>query len=116
MTKELKKTSHQSVYIRYSTPSPYEHSPYLIYDEQRERIENGISRFGTKIALYPFPLSHNTTDRGEGIKKTQQYLYCPVIILQETAGDEVPVFGYKCGVTVGEAGIGKQSVFAQIDE
>ena len=116
MTKELKKTSHQSVYISYLTPSPYGHSPYLIYDEQRERIENGISRFGTKIALYPFPLSHNTTGRGEGIKKTQQYLYCPVIILQKTAGDEVPVFGYKCGVSVGEAGIGKQSVFAQIDE
>ena len=53
------------------TPSPYGHSPYLIYDEQRERIENGISRFGTKIALYPSPLSHNTTGHGwgEGIKK-----------------------------------------------
>ena len=58
-------------YIRYSTPSPYGHSPYLIYDEQRERIENGISRFGTKIALHPSPLSHNTTGHGwgEGIKK-----------------------------------------------
>ena len=118
MTEGLKKTSHQSVYIGYSTPSPYGHSPYLIYDEQRERIENGISRFGTKIALYPSPLSHNTTGHGwgEGIKKTQRYLHRPVIILQKTAGDEVPVFGYKCGVSVSEASIGKQSVFAQIDE
>ena len=82
---------------------------YLIYDEQRERIENGISRFGTKIALYPSPLSHNTTGHGwgEGIKKTQRYLHRPVIILQKTASDEVPVFGYKCGVSVGKAGIGK---------
>ena len=91
------------------TPSLWGHSPYLIYDEQRERIENGISRFGTKIALYPSPLSHNTTGHGwgEGIKKTQRYLHRPVIILQKTASDEVPVFGYKCGVSVGKAGIGK---------
>lgn len=100
----------------FQPPRPTGTSPISFYDEQRERIENGISRFGTKIALYPFPLSHNTTGRGEGIKKTQQYLYCPVIILQKTAGDEVPVFDYKCGVAVSEAGIGKQSVFAQIDE
>ena len=52
----------------------------------------------------------------KGLKITQWYLYCPIIILQETAGDEVPVFGYKCRVAVGKAGIGEKSVFAQIDE
>ena len=40
--------------------------PISFYDEQRERIENGISRFGTKIALYPSPLSHDTTGYGWG--------------------------------------------------
>ena len=52
-------------------PRPTGTPPISFYDEQRERIENGISRFGTKIALYPSPLSHNTTGHGwgEGIKK-----------------------------------------------
>ena len=109
MTEGLKSAISSVGLYRIFTPSPYGHSPYLIYDEQRERIEYGISRFGTKIALYPSPLSHNTTGHGwgEGIKKTQRYLHRPVIILQKTASDEVPVFGYKCGVSVGKAGIGK---------
>ena len=52
-------------------PRPTGTPPISFYDEQRERIENGISRFGTKITLYPSPLSHNTTGHGwgEGIKK-----------------------------------------------
>ena len=68
------------------------------------------------FAVAKHPIILRDTAGEIGIKKTQRYLYCPVIILQKTAGDEVPVFGYKCGVSVGEAGIGKQSVFAQIDE
>ena len=61
-------------------------------------------------------LEYYGTRLGRRDKKTQRYLHCPVIILQKTAGDEVPVFSYKCGVSVSKAGIGKQSVFAQIDE
>ncbi len=55
----------------FQLPRPTGTSPSLIYDEQRERIENGISRFGTKIALYPSPLSHIILRAGEkGLKNS----------------------------------------------
>ena len=50
----------------FQPPRPTGTPPISFYDEQRERIENGISRFGTKIALYPSPLSHDTTGHGWG--------------------------------------------------
>ena len=36
-------------------PSPYRHSPYLIFDEQREKIKNGISHFCIRIDFKLLP-------------------------------------------------------------
>ena len=64
----LKPISHQAVCIGYSTPSPYGYSPYLIYDEQRERIESITLTVFTPSELYgdsPPPLCFAWQNIGE---------------------------------------------------
>ena len=57
MAEGLKTTSHQSVHIRYLTPSPYGHSPYLICDEQGERIKSAAPNLIPSGALWVSPFS-----------------------------------------------------------
>jgi len=74
VAERLKTTSHQSVHIRYLTPSPYGHSPYLICDEQGERIKNAAPNLISSGALWVSPFSSMLLRNIEETQKKQSFL------------------------------------------
>ena len=74
MAEGLKTISHQSVHIRYLTPSPYGHSPYLICDEQGESIKSAAPNLIPSGALWVSPFSPMLRSNIGETQKKQSFL------------------------------------------